>query len=404
MPLMLSTYRLLICTVLLTIIGYSCQQHDDYIEPRFDDRPLNITAIAGETISLPCAVEYKKNYSIAWMNPNKILISQGDRRLMDDIRMTIERPLIPDWNLHIRNVRYSDRGMYSCTLNTKPVLIKRINLTVLVPPDINEYWSSSNQVVKEGSTVQLICNATGMPLPEITWFRKSVYNPIEKKDALGSPGEILVIHNITRYCDGIYECVASNGVGDVVSKEINVEVQFPPEVRLLTKKISQRIGKETILTCMISASPQAVGIWLLQGKPIEASWKIRTEVYEESPHTVSLNLRIMNLEDTDFGFYTCEASNRLGGDSERMLLYEEKPKITTATALITEETITVPVPIHNHIKNGRHRQNMTKSSKTGYNIPKDPVYQYAGGNGCLQTLFSVFTIIGSLAIVIMTPL
>lgn len=68
---------------------------------------------------------------VAWMNPKKILISQGDRRLMDDIRMTIERPLVPDWNLHIRTVRFSDRGMYTCTLNTKPVLIKRIDLTVL---------------------------------------------------------------------------------------------------------------------------------------------------------------------------------------------------------------------------------------------------------------------------------
>jgi hypothetical protein len=29
----------------------------------------------------------------------------------------------------------------------------------------------------------------------------------------------------------------------------------------------------------------------------------------------------MNLEEKDFGFYTCEASNKLGGDSELMLLY-----------------------------------------------------------------------------------
>lgn len=65
------------------------------------------------------------------MNPKKILISKGDRRLMDDIRMDIDRSTIPDWNLLIRQVRYSDHGMYTCTLNTKPVLVKRIYLTVL---------------------------------------------------------------------------------------------------------------------------------------------------------------------------------------------------------------------------------------------------------------------------------
>lgn len=72
---------------------------------------------------------------------------------------------------------------------------------------------------------------------------------------------------------------------------------------------------------MISASPQAVGVWHKNGQKIESDWKIRSEIYIESPHTVSLDLKIMNLEEKDFGFYTCEASNELGGDSERMLLY-----------------------------------------------------------------------------------
>ena len=95
----------------------------------------------------------------------------------------------------------------------------------------------------------------------------------------------------------------------------------PPEIHLLTKRMSQTLGKETILTCMISASPQAVGVWHKNGQKIESDWKIRSEIYIESPHTVSLDLKIMNLEEKDFGFYTCEASNELGGDSERMLLY-----------------------------------------------------------------------------------
>ena len=43
--------------------------------------------------------------------------------------------------------------------------------------------------------------------------------------AIGAPGDVLFIYNISRYCDGIYECVASNGVQEAVSKEIQVEVQ-----------------------------------------------------------------------------------------------------------------------------------------------------------------------------------
>lgn len=360
----------ILCTVLI-IIGYNCEEQ---VSTGFDNRPLNITSIAGETTTLPCTVENIQTYTVAWLNPKKILISQGDRRLMDDIRMTIERPLVPDWNLHIRSVRFNDHGMYTCTLNTKPVMIKRIYLTVLVPPDINENWSSQNQIVHEGSTIQLTCNATGVPQPEISWFRKLRYSRVESKDVIGTPGEILVIHNITRYCDGIYECIASNGVGNDVSKEINVEVHFKPEVRLLNRKISQRIGKETILSCIISASPQAYGVWLKDGKAIAPRTGLRTEIYDDSPHTVTLNLRIINIKESDFGHYTCEASNQLGGDKEGMILYEEVPRTTTSTPQVTETLHTLPQDPHPQFSGGHHvypKEN---------NIPKEPTYRYTGPN------------------------
>lgn len=38
-------------------------------------------------------------------------------------------------------------------------------------------------------------------------------------------GEILVIHNVSRYCDGIYQCVASNDVPPAVEMETAVFVE-----------------------------------------------------------------------------------------------------------------------------------------------------------------------------------
>ena len=94
-----------------------------------------------------------------------------------------------------------------------------------------------------------------------------------------------------------------------------------PEVRLLNRKISQRIGKETILSCSISASPQAYGVWLKGGKAITQRAGLRADVYNDGPHTVTLNLRIIDIKESDFGYYTCEASNELGKDKEGMILY-----------------------------------------------------------------------------------
>lgn len=42
---------------------------------------------------------------------------------------------------------------------------------------------------------------------------------------VGINGEILIIHNISRYCDGIYECVAFNDVPPAVNRVISVMVE-----------------------------------------------------------------------------------------------------------------------------------------------------------------------------------
>lgn len=45
-------------------------------------------------------------------------------------------------------------------------------LTHLVPPDILDYPTSTDMVVREGSNVTLKCAATGSPAPNIVWRRE----------------------------------------------------------------------------------------------------------------------------------------------------------------------------------------------------------------------------------------
>lgn len=42
---------------------------------------------------------------------------------------------------------------------------------------------------------------------------------------IGTIGEVLVIHNISRHCGGVYECMAFNGVEPAISKTVKVDVQ-----------------------------------------------------------------------------------------------------------------------------------------------------------------------------------
>ena len=55
-----------------------------------------------------------------------------------------------------------------------PVFVSDINfLTLLVPATIRDEFSSGNLTVTEGRQVTLVCNATGTPMPHVTWTMRS---------------------------------------------------------------------------------------------------------------------------------------------------------------------------------------------------------------------------------------
>lgn len=48
-----------------------------------------------------------------------------------------------------------------------------LRFSALVPPDILDYPTSTDMVVREGSNVNLRCVARGSPEPTITWRRET---------------------------------------------------------------------------------------------------------------------------------------------------------------------------------------------------------------------------------------
>lgn len=57
------------------------------------------------------------------------------------------------------------------TINSIPLLF--LLLFIAVPPDISDYQTSTDMVVREGSNVTLRCAASGTPHPSITWRREN---------------------------------------------------------------------------------------------------------------------------------------------------------------------------------------------------------------------------------------
>ena len=80
-------------------------------------------------------------------------------------------------------------------------------------------------------------------------------------------------------------------------------------------------NKDTILECIITAFPHAVNYWEKEGKRIMSSTKHRIEAYDEGDHTITLSLRVHDIDHDDYGEYKCVAANALGRDEEAMWLY-----------------------------------------------------------------------------------
>ena len=80
--------------------------------------------------------------------------------------------------------------------------------------------------VIEGHNVNLFCNASGNPVPTITWTRNgSVLTSSVARISFGAEGKELKITSINRADKGEYRCVANNSEGNVTSDAATLDVQ-----------------------------------------------------------------------------------------------------------------------------------------------------------------------------------
>lgn len=64
------------------------------------------------------------------MDSDSVPLTYEDRRVIDDTRFAIERPLVREWNLQIRDTHVDDQGNYLCSVNTDPIRNKIVRLVV----------------------------------------------------------------------------------------------------------------------------------------------------------------------------------------------------------------------------------------------------------------------------------
>ncbi|CAH0674013.1 unnamed protein product [Spodoptera exigua] len=197
--------------------------------PRFEDSLNNLTVSLGREAVFTCVVNDLGSYRVAWLRVDtQTILTIATHVITKNHRIAVNHSDRRVWFLHIHDVRQSDRGWYMCQLNTDPMKSQTAYLDVVVPPDILDYPTSSDQVAREGANVTLRCAAHGVPTPTVVWRKEAgdLLPTSNFSDTHNSSvnGAVLQLVKVSRLHMGAYLCIASNGVPPSVSKRVMLVV------------------------------------------------------------------------------------------------------------------------------------------------------------------------------------
>ncbi|XP_041566963.1 receptor-type tyrosine-protein phosphatase delta isoform X29 [Taeniopygia guttata] len=174
-----------------------------------------------------------------------------------------------------------------------------------------------DQTGVSGGVASFICQATGDPRPKIVWNKKGKkvsnqrFEVIEFDDGSGSVLRIQPLR--TPRDEAIYECVASNTVGEIsVSTRLTVlrEDQIPrgfPTIDMGPQlKVVERTRTATML-CAASGNPDPEITWFKDFLPVDTS-NNNGRIKQLRSGALQIELS----EESDQGKYECVATNSAG--------------------------------------------------------------------------------------------
>ncbi|XP_064594865.1 lachesin-like [Liolophura sinensis] len=208
---------------------------------------------------------------------------------------------------------------------------KTVNVTVYYPPVVSVVLVSGDNVT-EGNPLQLECRTVSVPQNSTysAWNRTIGGLPVPLVN--NSPGKFLSISQVTFRDQGVYQCEASNGFGDVQRGQLEVKVRARPQfftqnnsqvasivenVKLMFKFVSYPSYKNLIWFKLINGTPER----LFTPDTIGSKYRrhVSTIKHEFAFDTSKVllpgyvaELEISNVNRHDFGLYTLKVENEVG--------------------------------------------------------------------------------------------
>ncbi|XP_051871253.1 roundabout homolog 2 [Pristis pectinata] len=183
--------------------------------PQFVVRPRDQIVAQGRTATFPCETKGNPQPAIFWQKEGSQSLLFPNQPPQPSSRFAVS----PGGDLTITNIQRSDAGYYICqALTVAGSILAKAQLEVTdvltdrPPPIIRQ--GPANQTLGVDGTALLKCQATGEPIPTVSWLKDGVSllgkDPRLSLQELGS----LQIKSLRVTDSGIYTCVATSSSGE----------------------------------------------------------------------------------------------------------------------------------------------------------------------------------------------
>ncbi|XP_039577861.1 neural cell adhesion molecule 1 isoform X14 [Passer montanus] len=276
---------------------------------------MNATANLSQSVTLACDADGFPEPTVTWTKDGEPVEEVEDE---DKYSFTSDGS-----ELSIHRVDKSDEAEYICIAENKAgEADATIHLKVFAKPKIT--YVENKTAMELEDQITLTCEASGDPIPSITW-RTSSRNISSEEKTLD--GRIVVrsharVSSLTlkdiQYTDaGEYVCTASNTIGQD-SQAMYLEVQYAPKLQGPVAVYTWE-GNQVNITCEVFAYPSAVISWFRDGQLLPSSNYSNIKIYNTPSASY---LEVTPDSENDFGNYNCTAVNRIGQESSEFILVQ----------------------------------------------------------------------------------
>jgi hypothetical protein len=227
--------------------------------------------------------------------------------------------LLDHASVEISSIRAKDEGWYECSV----VFLQRpddanpngtwVYLAVTAPPVLGAV-SPGFVIQREGSNVEMSCEATGIPPPTLTWLKDG--KELEQSSRVSMMrGRLVVIRNVVTTDAGVYTCLFKNPVAQVshairlVVKGADYVISSNAYILVPPKNVSAVEGTRVRFVCQAEAHPANITYqWFRNDVDVHlvTGLMARAGIYVDGSFIISSVLR------DDTGWYRCQPTNGLG--------------------------------------------------------------------------------------------